>query len=136
MHPSKFAIFQTLDMASTKRKLLSLQDLCLDTYLTFLETECKAWIDLKNSKSRLLQSVANQVIPTLQSHLSSFLSGTSSSNFRDLMLNELLSGKYPSDRYRNCVEGSFEGETHQFGLFDSFYRIHDDIVRHTRRCVR
>ena len=52
------------------------------------------------------------------------------------MLEEILSGKFPSDRYRNCVEGGYEGDTHQFGLFDSFYRIHDDIVRHTRRCVR
>ena len=37
---------------------------------------------------------------------------------------------------RNCVEGNYDGETFQFGLFDSFYRLHDDIVRHTRRCVR
>ena len=57
-------------------------------------------------------------------------------DFLGLMLEQILGGKYPSDRYRNCVEGSYDGETYQFGLFDSFYRIHDDIVRHTRRCVR
>ena len=52
------------------------------------------------------------------------------------MLDQILSGKYPSHRYRNCVEGNYDGDTIQFGLFDSFYRIQDDIVRHTRRCVR
>ena len=116
--------------------MMSLQELCLHAYLGFLETECKTWIDLKNSKSRLLQSVADQIIPTLQHHLSSHLSGTSSSNFRELMLSEIVSGKYPSDRYRNNVEGNFDGDTYHFGLFDSFYRLHDDITRHTRRCVR
>ena len=73
---------------------------------------------------------------TGQAHLATFLSGTASANFRGRMLEEILSGKFPSDRYRNCVEGGYEGDTYQFGLFDSFYRIHDDIVRHTRRCVR
>ena len=118
------------------RRLLTSQELCLDSYLSFLETECKTWIDLKNSQSKLLQSVADQIIPTLQNHLSSFLCGTSSTNFRELMLQDIVSGKYPSDRYRNNVEGNFDGDTYHFGLFDSFYRIHDDITRHTRRCVR
>ena len=116
--------------------MLSLQNLCLHSYLSFLETECKTWIDLKRSKSRLLQSVSYEILPTLQRHLSSFLSGISSSNTRELMINEILSGKYPSDKYRNCVEGNFEGDTHQLGLFDSFHRLQDDIVRHTKRCVR
>ena len=69
-------------MRSTKRKLRSLQDLCLDSYLHFLETECKTWIDLKNSKSRLLQTACARIIPSLQEHLASFLSGTASSNLR------------------------------------------------------
>merc|ERR1719342_198893 len=77
-------------------------------YLSFSETECKTWIDgccfFKNSKSRLQQNVANnKILPTLQRHLSSFLSGISSSNTRELMINEILR-KYPSDRYRNCRE--------------------------------
>ena len=71
-------------MRSTKRRLHSLQDLCLDTYLHFLETECKTWIDLKNSKSRLLQTACSMIIPTLQEHLGSFLSGTASSNIRGM----------------------------------------------------
>ena len=116
--------------------MLSLQNLCLHSYLSFLETECKTWIDLKRSKSRLLQSVANEILPTLQRHLSSFLSGISSSNTRELMINEILSGKFPSDQYRNCVEGNFEGDTQQLGLFDSFFQLQEDIVRHTKRCVR
>ena len=33
----------------------SLQDLCLSSYLSFLETECKAWIDLTANGSSLLQ---------------------------------------------------------------------------------
>ena len=114
----------------------SLQDLCLTSYLTFLETESKTWVDLKNSGSRLLETAADQIIPTLQRHLASFLSGTCSANFRQVMFSLVISGKFPSDRYRNCVEGSYDGDTYQFGLFDSFYRIHDDIVRHTKRCAR
>ena len=123
-------------MKLASSRVSSLQDLCLTSYLTFLETESKTWVDLKNSGSRLLESAADQIIPTLQRHLASFLSGTCSANFREVMFSQLLSGKFPSDRYRNCVEGSYDGETYQFGLFDTFYRIHDDIVRHTKRCVR
>ena len=33
----------------------SLEELCLSSYLYFLETECKAWIDLTTSGSLLLQ---------------------------------------------------------------------------------
>ena len=123
-------------MKPSSSRVSSLQDLCLSSYLAFLETECKTWVDLKNSGSRLLVSAADQIIPTLQRHLASFLSGTCSANFRQVMFSLVISGKFPSDRYRNCVEGSYDGDTYQFGLFDSFYRIHDDIVRHTKRCAR
>ena len=105
----------------------NLQDLCLTSYLKFLETECKTWVDLKNSGSKLLETAAEQIIPTLQRHLASFLSGTCSANLRELMFSQVISGKFPTDRYRNNVEGSYDGDTYQFGLFDSFYRIHDDI---------
>ena len=114
----------------------NLQDLCLTSYLKFLETECKTWVDLKNSGSKLLEAAAEQIIPTLQRHLASFLSGTCSANLRELMFSQVISGKFPTDRYRNNVEGSYDGDTYQFGLFDSFYRIHDDIVRHSKRCAR
>ena len=45
---------------------MSLQDLCLESYLEFLETECKTWIDLKRSGSRLLQTAMDRMIPGLQ----------------------------------------------------------------------
>ena len=123
-------------MSESSTSVPSLQSLCLNSYLRFLETECKTWIDLKNSGSRLLETAADQIIPSLQRQLASFLSGTCSANLRELMFNLVISGKFPSDRYRNNVEGSYEGDTYQFGLFDSFYRIHDDIVRHSKRCAR
>ena len=53
-------------MSSSKRKLMSLQDLCLESYLEFLETECKTWIDLRRSGSRLLQTAMDRMIPGLQ----------------------------------------------------------------------
>jgi len=114
----------------------SLQDLCIHSYLQFLERECKTWIDLKNSGSLLLRSVSSNIIPALKEHLACFLSGTSSSNFRGQMFREITSGKYPSDRYRNYVEGTYDSQTYTFGLFENFYHIHDDIVRHTKRCAK
>ena len=45
---------------------MSLQDLCLESYLEFLETECKTWIDLKRSGSRLLHTAMDRMIPGLQ----------------------------------------------------------------------
>ena len=62
--------------------MLSLQDLCLSSYLSFLERECKAWIDLTTSGSLLLQAASARVIPALRRHIAGFLSGTASSNFR------------------------------------------------------
>ena len=38
----------------------SLEDLCLTSYLCFLETECKAWIDITSSGSLLLQVQSTQ----------------------------------------------------------------------------
>ena len=128
--------FRNAKMKTSSSRVSSLQDLSLSSYLAFLETECKTWVDLKSSGSRLLVRAADQIIPTLQRHLASFLSGTCSANFRQLMFSLVISGRFPSDRYRNCVEGSYDGDTYQFGLFDSFYRIHDDIVRHTKRCAK
>ena len=51
---------------------MSLQDLCLESYLEFLETECKTWIDLKRSGSRLLQTAMDRMIPGLQARAVNF----------------------------------------------------------------
>ena len=34
------------------------------------------------------------------------------------------------------VERNYEGDTRQLGLFDSFFQLQEDIVQHTKRCVR
>lgn len=51
---------------------MSLQDLCLESYLEFLETECKTWIDLRRSGSRLLQTAMDRMIPGLQARAVNF----------------------------------------------------------------
>ena len=130
----------------------SLEELCLSSYLRFLETECKAWIDLTSSGSRLLQvqtplicklqslptsqAAASRVVPSLREYLASFLSGTASSNLRQRMFEQIISGAFPSKRYRNCVEGSYEGEPVNFGLYEKFHRVHQDVTQHSARCAR
>merc|ERR1719273_719091 len=114
----------------------SLEDLCLTSYLCFLETECKAWIDITSSGSRLLQAAASRVVPSLRGHLAAFLSGTASSNLRQRMLEEIISGSFPSPRFRNSVEGSYQGQPVNFGLYESFHRVHQDVTRHSARCAR
>ena len=113
-----------------------MQDLCLSSYLSFLETECKAWIDLTSGGSRILQTAALGVIPCLQNHLSTYLSGTASSNLRDRMFGQITSGAFPSPRYRNCVVGEYQGHQVNFGLFESFHRVHEDVAKHSSRCAR
>ena len=52
------------------------------------------------------------------------------------MFESITSGAFPSARYRNCVEGGYEGQPANFGLFESFHRVHEDVVRHSARCAR
>ena len=76
------------------------------------------------------------MVRCLRAHLATFLSGTASSNLRQLMFQRIISGDFPSSRYRNNVEGSYKGQPVNFGLYGSFHRVHEDITRHTTRCAR
>ena len=84
----------------------------------------------------LPKAAAKQMVPSLRRHLAGFLSGTASSNLRQRMFEEIISGAFPSPRYRNSVEGSYQGEPVNFGLYESFHRVHEDVTRHSARCAR
>ena len=91
---------------------------------------------LVTSPYTLPKAAAKQVVPSLRGHLAGFLSGTASSNLRQRMFEEIISGTFPSPRYRNSVEGSYQGEPVNFGLYESFHRVHEDVTRHSARCAR
>ena len=84
----------------------------------------------------LLKAAASRVVPSLRGHLAAFLSGTASSNLRQRMFEEIISGSFPSPRFRNSVEGSYQGQPVNFGLYESFHRVHQDVTRHSARCAR
>ena len=34
------------------------------------------------------------------------------------------------------MEGEYEGQPVNFGMFDSFHRVYEDLVKHSPRCAR
>jgi len=81
----------------------TLQTRCLESYLKYLEAECHTFLALKRGKSQLLKAAANNILPVLRTQLTESMSGTSSSVLRGLMITDIVSGKFPSEEYKNVI---------------------------------
>lgn len=77
----------------------SLEDLCVDAYLTHLETEAVAMINVAQSDSPMLRSVAGKMASSLRRKMSSTMSGLASASLREKMLQKVLSQEYPTTRH-------------------------------------
>lgn len=82
----------------------TLQTICLNNYLKFIEAECQTFLSLKRGKSKLLKDAANNILPALRMQLTQSMSGTSSSVLRGQMIKDIVSGKYPSEEYKNVIK--------------------------------
>ena len=83
--------------------LLRLEELCVNSYLSYLEHEAAAYVSLTQSDSRLLRSIASNMITILKNQLSKFIgsNGVTSTALRQKMLELVFSEKFPSRNYSN-----------------------------------
>ena len=83
--------------------LQSLEDLCITTYLSYLEHEASAYISLTQSESKILRSIAPKMVTTLKNQLNRFVgaNGVTSTAIRQKMLETVLSEKFPSPAFSN-----------------------------------
>jgi len=78
----------------------SLEDLCIMTYLKYLESEVVTYISLTQSKSRILKGVAKRMLKILKNDIKYRITGIASSSIREKMVTMILSDKFPSEE--NC----------------------------------
>ena len=78
--------------------ITTLEELCISTYLTYLENEAAAYVSLTQSESVLLKSIAPKMMTMLKSHLSAKVgnNGVTSTALRQRMLEIVLSERFPS----------------------------------------
>ncbi len=82
----------------------SLLHITLHSYLTFLENECATYVMLTTLNSALWNPVKDKLMKTLKAHLRNTFQDKSqqqSGLVRTLMIDRVLSGKYPSVKYKN-----------------------------------
>ena len=80
-----------------------LEDLSTNTYLTYLEHEAAAYVNLTQSDSNLLRSIAPKMVTALKHQLSRHVgcNGVTSTSIRQKMLEIVLSERFPSPKYAN-----------------------------------
>ena len=80
-----------------------LEELCVATYLKYLEHEAAAYVALTQSESKLLRSIAPQMVTKLKAQLSRYVGakGVTSTSIRQKMLEIVLSERFPSTKYSN-----------------------------------
>ena len=91
--------FKTIRMAV----VLRLEDMCVNTYLSYLEHEAAAYVSLTQSDSKLLRSIAPNMVTALKNQLSKFVghNGVTSTSLRQKMLELVFSEKFPSRTFSN-----------------------------------
>ena len=80
-----------------------LEELCINTYLTYLEHESAAYVTLTQSESLILRSIAPKMVNMLKNQLSKWVgaNGVTSTALRQKMLELVMSDKFPSPSYSN-----------------------------------
>ena len=80
-----------------------LEDLCIANFLRYLEHEAAAYVTLTQSESKLLRSIAPQMVAKLKNQLSKYVGskGVTSTAIRQKMLELVLSERFPSPKYSN-----------------------------------
>ena len=83
--------------------LQRLEELCVNSYLSYLEHEAAAYVSLTQSDSKLLRSIAPNMVTTLKNQLSKFVgsNGVTSTALRQKMLELVFSERFPSRSYSN-----------------------------------
>jgi len=75
----------------------SLESLCLNAYLNYLEAECTSYVALTQAPGHLLGGLADRLLASLKVQLSQSMSGLASSVLRERMLDIVLDGeRFPS----------------------------------------
>jgi len=103
----------SLDQAVKKTVLKnpeSLEDLCILSYLKYLETEVVAYISLTQTKSQLVKGVAKRMLHLLKDDINSKVTGIASSAIREKMVTIILSEKFPSMEYCNMYQSDIKDE--------------------------
>lgn len=80
-----------------------LEELCITTYLSYLEHEAAAYVQLTQSNSKLLRSIAGKMVTALKTQISKQVGskGVTSTALRQRMLEMVLSERFPSPAYSN-----------------------------------
>ena len=80
-----------------------LEDLCVNSYLSYLEHEAAAYVSLTQSDSKLLRSIAPNMVTSLKTQLSKCVgsNGVTSTALRQKMLEIVFSERFPSRTYSN-----------------------------------
>ena len=83
--------------------ILSLEELCISTYLKYLEHECAAYVSLTQSESVILKNIAPKMMSMMKAYLSNKIgnNGVTSTVIRQRMLELVLSDRFPSPKYSN-----------------------------------
>jgi len=89
--------------------LPSLQRLAMLRYLDFVESGCAAYVQLVALDSPFTASIPPLILSGLKKTLSSCMSGVSSSTLRGEMLELVMSGKFPSNKYKFLYSNSTQG---------------------------
>jgi len=113
----------------------SLESRCLNRYLLWLEAECFAWIQLKSVGSSFLRNVVDRILPGLRRQLAGSMSGTPSTNIRSAMMKEILSGKFPTEKYRNVITQFPPGQDLNTNGEDKVNSYIDRIKSRTNKCT-
>ena len=93
-------------MSKSKKRgsmALSLRQLCIEDYLTSLETACASYIYMKTLDSPLLRNLTSSILPTLRNHLENHCPA-SSGNIREEMMEVVLSGKFPTSKTKSTYK--------------------------------
>ena len=84
-------------------QIARLEDLSTNTYLAYLEHEAAAYVNLTQSDSTILRSIAPKMVTALKNQLSRHVgcNGVTSTSLRQKMLEIVLSERFPSPIYAN-----------------------------------
>ena len=113
--------------------IASLQRLCIEEYLKFLETAAYSYIQLTMTDSPLLRRVTAAILPSLKDHLETQLPAPAGNMIRHEMLELLFSGRYPSSRTRKTYEEDLSHLPHDPGSHEDRAR-HHEIREKGRAC--
>jgi len=113
--------------------LPSLERLAMLQYLSFLESGCAAYVQLVSLDSPFMASVPPLILSGLKSSLSSCMSGVSSSTLRGEMMELVMSGMFPSNKYKFLYNNQDKGALPDDPLCDG--RATSSALReHGRAC--